>query len=572
MSFVDVNRVIREYVNLEDLVARYVSLEKSGSYFKGLCPFHKEKTPSFHVMPDEQFFYCFGCGISGNAITFIMHIESLTFQDAVKKLASEYHIDSLLNENNTQSYEQIEEKNLILETNRAVAMFYHKNLLKTEFALDYLKKRNISKKMIKTFGIGFAGNNEKEFLDHLASKGFGLNELNKSGLIRIDDNNKARQFFFNRIMFPIIDRKKVIGFGGRILTDKKPKYINSSDSLVFNKRTKLFAYNLIREGIKKFKSIIVTEGYFDVVSLFQAGFTNAVAALGTAVTEEHLKLLNKHSLPIIFLMDGDEAGRKSAKKIMKLKMPENIDLRLALIEEQNEDPDSILSKENGKEKLSEILKKAVPLFQHFLDELIEKFNSTQNIEDKIDLEKQILDILKNIPQKKKKFYSKYVFTKSNEEIKTFFKQKSYPKKVIEKKKQTPQSEASEIAKEMIFIALQNKEFIPALEILEKTALTINFAQQTSAIIQSFYDDEELNEKILDEKEFVFFQEKYENLSKELKDQNFNLLLKRLKLLENEEQLKQFPKKTDENHLKMYKKLLESNDKLKKEIKALYSIG
>ncbi|MFO7735953.1 MAG: DNA primase, partial [bacterium] len=409
MAFSNANDIINERVNIVDVVSRYVKLTKSGGGFKGLCPFHKEKTPSFNVNEERQYYYCFGCHASGNTITFIMNIESLNFVDAVKKLASDYNIPELIENQNTPVDEKKKQlRDEIQRVNKLAARYFHENLMKNKEALDYLnEKRGVSGESLKEFGLGYAGSGD-EFISFMREKGVSMEIMEKASLVRAGAGGRVYSFFHDRIIFPILQNRKVTGFGGRIIGGDGPKYLNSADTPLFNKRRQLYGYDIMKRNIRKFPFIIITEGYFDVISLCQAGIKTAVASLGTAVTSDHLIMLARHRSPVVLLLDGDEAGRRAAARVLELVMPEDIDLRVAFIEEKGEDPDSILKQENGREKLVSLVKEALPVFQKELDRIIAEYNSTVNLEIRIKLRRRIKDLLSRVPSVKYYHYAEYV--------------------------------------------------------------------------------------------------------------------------------------------------------------------
>ncbi|HOW52284.1 MAG TPA: DNA primase [bacterium] len=375
MTLVDVNRIIEERVNIVDVVRRYVKLQSAGRRQTGLCPFHKEKTPSFSVNEERQFYHCFGCGAHGNALTFVMNIENLSFREAVKKLGTDFGIRELLQEQSTPEADRSEEeRRQILAINRLAALFFHRKLGESREASDYLAKRGITPDTIKRFGLGWIGNGD-ELILFLRNNGVASKLMEKSGLTRVDQNGNLRSFFHDRIMVPVVNmRRQVIGFGGRIIGPGEPKYLNTAETPVFLKRASLFGINLIRDGLKDHKYIILTEGYFDVMALHAHGFGTAVAALGTAITEDHLKLIERFGVPLVMILDGDAAGRKAMRRVLDLALPEKLDLRAAFIESPDgkEDPDSLVRRPDGKERMEAVIAGAKDITQHYIDDLAEQ--------------------------------------------------------------------------------------------------------------------------------------------------------------------------------------------------------
>ncbi|HPG36256.1 MAG TPA: DNA primase, partial [bacterium] len=406
MAFSEVNRLVSERIPLDKIISKYVKLEPSSKGFKGLCPFHNEKTPSFYVNTVENFFYCFGCGVSGNAITFLMLKDGYSFSDAIKKLGEEFNIPELIKENPEIDSALEKERAAIFNANKIAAKIFIELLEENQEALKYLKERSVTPEIQKKFGIGFVGSGER-FIELMKNHGIDMNTMMRAGLIRLDSYSRPVSFFYNRIIIPIIHNKNVIGFGGRIFSGNGPKYLNSPDTIVFNKGENIFGIDFVREGLKGFPFVVLCEGYFDVIAMHRRGFCTAVASLGTAITESHLNTLEKFNKPVVLFLDGDEAGRKAAKRIAKLKIPEKIDLRAAFIKQEGEDPDSLLVKDDGDRIVKDLIELSRPLFQELIDEQIRIYNSLDNLEEKIKVEDRIREIVKNIPQRKLRTYHQY---------------------------------------------------------------------------------------------------------------------------------------------------------------------
>jgi len=283
---------IRNSNDIVDVISQYVILKRSGRNFSGLCPFHKEKSPSFFVSPDKQIFHCFGCGVGGNVIHFISKIESLNFKETIELLAERTGIN-LPTLNNYEDDKKALLKARVYEINECTAKFYHENLYlpTSKQAQEYIKKRRLDNRTLKTFMIGYSGKFD-ELYRHLKSKGFKDEEILASSLVNRTDDGKYIDRFRRRLMFPIQDiRGKVIAFGGRVLDDTKPKYINSPENIVYSKGRNLFGLNIAKKSDTK--RIIMVEGYMDAISLYQRGITNVIASLGTALTEQQGRLLRK---------------------------------------------------------------------------------------------------------------------------------------------------------------------------------------------------------------------------------------------------------------------------------------
>ncbi len=338
--------------DIEDIISTYVTLRKNGSTSKGLCPFHNEKTPSFTVYSDTQSFYCFGCGAGGDAVTFLKKIENLDYIDAVKLLAQRAGLQ--MPDDNSYDDSLSKKRRRVLEINRETAKFYYSYLISPQgkIGLDYFLNRGLSMNTIKRFGLGFAPNEWDSLLKHLKSKGYRPSEMVEAGVVKIGRNNNYYDTFKNRVMTPIIDvRGNVIAFGGRVLDDSKPKYINTSDTLVYKKTNELFALNLAKDSGKD--NLILCEGYMDVIAMHQAGFTNAVAGCGTALTNEQVRLISRYAREVILAYDADEAGQKALNKAVSLFKQTDVKVKIPALA-GGKDPDEIIKK-YGRDKFKGML-------------------------------------------------------------------------------------------------------------------------------------------------------------------------------------------------------------------------
>lgn len=502
--YAEVNRLVSERISLDKLISKYAKLEPTGKGFKCLCPFHNEKTPSFHINTDMNFFYCFGCGISGNAITFLMKKEGYSYIDAVRKLGEDFNIPELLKDEPKIDREAEQLRNEILEANKVAAKIFMQNLENSSEALEYLRKRGVSDEMKRRFAIGFIGDGDI-FIEELKKNGVSLSTAARAGLIKIDENSRARSFFFNRLMFPIIHRKNVIAFGGRVMESGSngPKYLNSPDTPVFNKKHNLFGIDFVRESLRDFPYVVLCEGYFDVVAMHQNGFQTAVAALGTAVSDDHLEILSKFNKPLVVMLDGDSAGRKAAKRIATLTVPDKLDLRAAFITDEGEDPDSMLKKEGGKEKIRALIENSRPLFQELLDEQLSVFNSLDNVEEKLKTERLIRDIFANIPASKTKAYANYVMKMSNGEIRIYKPAVSQVRTLVSKaesgevKQHDPYERYSfDNLRKLVVIALLRNEFVRPLESVRDYFVYSGYGTLIDEISEA-YDEGESMENILE---------------------------------------------------------------------------
>lgn len=355
---------------IEEVVSQYVTLKRSGSNLFGLCPFHSEKTGSFSVNPAKNIYYCFGCHKGGGPINFIMEIEGLDFPDAVRRLAQRSGMEVPEDDLHRSTYKKQERlRTLCLDA----AKFYRDRLFAPcgEQARAYVIKRGLSPQTAAHFGLGFSPNEWSALLDAMTQKGYSREELLDAGLAVRSQKGGVYDRFRNRLMFPIIDvQGSVIGFGGRVMDDSKPKYLNSPESLIFNKRKNLFALNIARKSQQK--RLILTEGYMDAIALHQYGFDCAVASLGTSLTEEHAQILAKYTDEVVLTYDGDEAGQNAAKRAIP--MLEKAGLRVRVLRMQDaKDPDEYLKK-YGAERFSNLLDAAENQAEYRLQSLKRKYD------------------------------------------------------------------------------------------------------------------------------------------------------------------------------------------------------
>lgn len=345
---------LRARTDIESVISPYVKLSRSGKMMKGLCPFHNEKTPSFMVYPDTQSFYCFGCGAGGEAITFVRRIENLDFTEAVKVLAERAGM-TMPEDGYDDKMTKLRQR--ILAANREAARFFHSYMMSPQgkTGLDYFLGRGLSLKTIKHFGLGYAPDSWDALLKHMRSKGFSNRELLEANLVRENTKRTPASYydnFRNRAMVPIIDlRGNVIAFGGRVLDDSKPKYINTSDTLVYKKSNGVFALNFAKNGNPS--KLIVAEGYMDVIALHEAGFTNSIACLGTALTHEQARLISRYANEVILSYDSDEAGQKATKRAIEIFGTTGVKIRVLRLT-GGKDPDEIIRK-YGKEKFRQLI-------------------------------------------------------------------------------------------------------------------------------------------------------------------------------------------------------------------------
>ncbi len=383
---------IRNRNDIVDIISQYVVLKRSGRNFFGLCPFHKEKSPSFSVSPDKQIFHCFGCGVGGNVFHFLSKIENLSFKETIEMLAEKSGIELPTLEGGEDA-KLLQLKAKVYEINQLTAQFYHENLYKPSAkpAQEYVKKRKLDNNTLKNFLIGYSGT-YNELYTMLKEKGFTEEEILASSLVNKTPEGKFVDRFRKRLMFPIQDtRNRVIAFGGRVLDDSKPKYINSPENIVYSKGRHLFGLNVAKKG--DLKKIIIVEGYMDAISLHQRGITNAVASLGTAMTEAQGRLLRKSSEQVIIGYDSDGAGQAATMRGLEILQGMGCDIRILQIEGAK-DPDEFVVK-YGPERFQKQVEKAISLVEY----KIKVLRNTLDIEhpnDKIKFLKEIAKVLSKI--------------------------------------------------------------------------------------------------------------------------------------------------------------------------------
>ncbi len=355
-----------------EIVGRHVQLKKAGANFMGLCPFHGEKSPSFSVSPSKQFYHCFGCGKNGNAISFLMEHVGMNFVEAVKDLAGQYGMqvpeEDSSPEDRARAQEQREKQATLSDVLEKAGEAYRKQLKVSPKAVAYLKGRGLSGEVARTFGLGYAPEGWRSLASVFPSYDDPL--LTESGLVIVnEDEDKRYDRFRDRIMFPIRNVKgECIGFGGRVLGDEKPKYLNSPETPVFSKGRELYGLFEARNALREHGYALVTEGYMDVVALAQLGFPNAVATLGTACTNEHVQKLFRFTDSVVFSFDGDEAGRRAARKALDAALPFATDIRSIkfLFLPTEHDPDSFI-REFGADAFSRYVSEATPLSRFLID-------------------------------------------------------------------------------------------------------------------------------------------------------------------------------------------------------------
>ena len=385
---------VRQTNDIVDIISQYVILKRSGRNFFGLCPFHKEKTPSFSVSPDKQIFHCFGCGAGGNVIHFISKIENVDFKESLEILADRAGIKLPTLENNVDS-KRLELKEKVYEINKLVAMYYHETLYKPQAkpAQEYVKKRKLDNKALKEFCIGYA-ENANVLYKLLKEKGFTEEEILASDLVIKKGNNYVDRFK-NRLIFPIQDiRNRFIAFGGRVLDNSLPKYINSPENIVYSKARNLYGLNVAKNT--KTRKLIIVEGYMDTVSLHQRGIDNVVASCGTALTEAQGRLLRKYAEKVIISYDSDSAGQAATLRGLEILNNLGCDIRILQMEGAKDPDEYVIKYGNG--RFNDLVENAISLVE-FKIKVLKKGLNIENTNDKIKFMNEIAKILGGVDNK-----------------------------------------------------------------------------------------------------------------------------------------------------------------------------
>lgn len=378
--------------DIVDLVSGYVRLNKKGNNYWGLCPFHGEKTASFSVSPDKQMCYCFGCHKGGGAINFLMEIENLTFIEAVQQLAQRAGLQV---PDGDYDGARKERRERLLEMNKEAARYFYEKLYAPEGAqgLDYLRRRGLTPGTMKRFGLGFAPDSWDGLLTALEAKGYDKRDLLDAGLAVSNDKGRIYDRFRNRVIFPIIDvRGAVIGFGGRVMDDSEPKYLNSPESTIFNKRRNLFALNYARKS--KAGRLILTEGYMDTIALHQAGFDCAVASLGTALTAEHAQLLTRYTKEVVLSYDGDAPGIAAAQRAIPILERAGLKVRVLRVTGAK-DPDEYI-KTYGRDAFAKLLDESEDQIVYRLERIKAKYDLTQDAQ-RVGFLKEAVELVASLP-------------------------------------------------------------------------------------------------------------------------------------------------------------------------------
>lgn len=389
--------------DIVDVISEYVALKKSGRNFMGLCPFHREKTPSFSVSMDKQIFKCFGCSEGGNVISFIMKLENLDFWDSVEFLAERAHIDLSRYEVRTFSSKKAEEKQnqkeILFSINKEAGLYYHNNLMqileshnKNE-VFEYVKKRQFDISTIKRFGIGYANGNTPLY-DYLLDKGFTKEQILSAGILLQNQRGKIYDRFYSRLIFPIFDiRDRTIAFGGRVLDKSLPKYVNSPENEIYIKGKNLYAMNLAKK--EKLENMIIVEGYMDAIALQKSGFSNAVASLGTALTEDQARLIKKYTDNVIIGYDQDGAGQEATMRGLDILTRRKLNVKVLKLDKNDvKDPDEYINK-YGKERFQKCIESSISLVEFKISKL-EKDLNLDNFDSKLKFLTGAADIIAKI--------------------------------------------------------------------------------------------------------------------------------------------------------------------------------
>jgi DNA primase len=386
---------VRMKNDIVDVISGYVKLQKKGSNYFGLCPFHNEKSPSFSVSPAKQMYYCFGCGAGGNVLTFIMEYENYSFSEALKVLADRSGVKLPVAEYSKEAREQEDLRSTLLEVNKLAASYFYYQLKKPqgEAGYRYLRDRQLSDETITRFGLGYSNKTSDDLYRYLKGKGYDDSLLKQSGLVTIEERGTYDKFW-NRVMFPIMDvNNRVIGFGGRVMGAGEPKYLNSPETKLFDKSRNLYGLNYARLSREKY--ILICEGYMDVIAMHQAGFTNAVASLGTAFTTQHAQLLKRYTDKVVLTYDSDGAGVKAALRAIPILKEAGISIRV-LNMQPYKDPDEFI-KNLGAEEFRQRIEEARNSFLFEID-VLKKNYKMDDPEQKTEFYNQVARKLLEFPE------------------------------------------------------------------------------------------------------------------------------------------------------------------------------
>ncbi|WP_099189200.1 DNA primase [Tepidibacter mesophilus] len=527
----DIIEEIKLRNDIVDIISSYIQIKSAGLNYKALCPFHSEKTPSFSISTQKQMYKCFGCGEGGDVINFVMKMENIDFMEALEFLAQRASIEIKKGKISEESKKDINKKQNLYQINLDAARYFFKSMHSLDNSgYNYLKNRGLDDKIIKYFGLGYAKNDWNDLNNYLLQKGYDQQSLIDSGLV-IQTKNKKNYInrFKNRVMFPIFDQRgKVIAFGGRVLDDSLPKYLNSSETMLFNKRKNLYGLNFAKKNIKN-DTLIIVEGYMDVISLFQYGIKNVVASLGTALTIEQAKLIKKYANKVIVAYDNDEAGINATLKAVEILNGVSLNIKILNLG-KSKDPDEYIRAE-GLNKFSILLKNSIPLIQFKINILKQKYN-LNNDQDRLLFTKNIASVIKNIKSPIEVEYYVNKISKEtdisvdaiNSEIYGKYYKKDEHKKEFKKKIEEIKIEKNgiEIAeKQIIHIFLNNIKY--RNDILMKLDIDDFILKESKEILNYIIKSNELDIITIDKMKKIGISEEYiQDISDINIDSNINL--------------------------------------------------
>lgn len=565
----DIIEEVKSRCDIVHIISQYISIKQSGTNFKGLCPFHGEKTPSFYVSTSKQMYKCFGCGEGGDVIKFVMSMENLEFMDALKLLAKQCGVDVNTNMNEETKL-KMEKINKFQNIHREAARYYFSNLITSKNpGYNYLRNRGLDDKIIKKFGLGYSLKSWDSLKNYLLSRGYTNEELSECGLITYKkENNKSYDKFRNRVMFPIFDyRGNVIGFGGRVLDDSEPKYLNSPDTLIFNKRFNLYGLNFSRKEIID-KTIILVEGYMDLISLYQYGIKNVVATLGTALTDQQGMLIKRYADSAIISYDSDDAGIKATLRAIDILTKLDINVKILNLKDCK-DPDEFIRK-YGLDEFKKAINLSTNHVKFKIDNLKNNFDLNKG-EDRVKFAKEASIIIKGIKSPVEvDYYTKYlsslidisvesikreVYGKSYKKYKnnSFNKYKNREDKIIEKPKIIENGKKyveenlikimleSSSLRENIFLKISEDDFLlnDSREILkfmiknrELDKITIDKIKSLNISEEYITDLKSIPLENIDLNNLKNIDEIIKNIKKNNINENINRLLEEQKILED----------------------------------------
>ncbi|WP_303871624.1 DNA primase [Acetobacterium wieringae] len=478
-SVIDANDIV-------DVTSGYMTLKRVGNSFKGKCPFHNEKTASFTVSREKQLYHCFGCGAGGNVITFIMEMEKLPFMDALKFLATRANMVLPEKQNQQEDHQAYEKKNRLYELHRQAANYYYKILKTMPSARDYLSQRSISQETIREFGLGYASEDWGRLTDFLKTKGFSVAEMLDSGLVLASENNRHYDRFRSRIMFPIVNpRGQIVGFGGRLMVTGQngPKYLNSPETSIFSKSYELYNLNHCKNFLED-GQILIVEGYMDVISLYEKGIKNTVAALGTAFTPFHGKILERYANEVIIAFDGDSAGKSATEKAMNILKKTNLNVKILNLP-SNEDPDSFVQK-YGQQAFLDAVAKALTIVEYELG-LLKKHNDLSQTDGRLRYGNEAIKVLKQLETSLEiDYYSKMVAGETGINQEVIRREVMRSKKRSDNSIQLNEATHSVVMPQKIPRAYQNAQEVAIRYCLKKTEMVDDFP--IDFLTDSFYQE------------------------------------------------------------------------------------